>query len=79
MIGLRKHLMSDEEYIESNGCKCPFCESRFIVTVRFDAYGREMPDSGRHCTVCGAFWWNIYELSGYDVRQGPERDIDGIL
>ena len=73
MPKLRKHLMSDEEYKRHDGSRCPFCESDDIEGGAMDAGGR---DAGQEvsCTACGAVWWDIYKLYGYDVRHGPNEE-----
>ena len=57
--------MTNEEYIDEGGNKCPFCHSKNINGLDFEAdcdyASREV-----ECHDCGKLWTEMFNLRGYE-------------
>ena len=59
-------MMSQKEYIESKGERCPKCNSKNLETVEFDyGYPDENMTHYLECKECNFYWGEVYELKGY--------------
>lgn len=61
--------MSQEQYVKTEGSRCPFCESINIVAdgnVEVDSGGGSQRVS---CDDCDKVWYDCYTLTGY-IEQG---------
>ena len=56
--------MSDEEYVNEGGCKCPYCHSEEVEGGGFNA---DFGGAWRQCTgeACGKEWTETFNLVGY--------------
>ena len=59
-----KMMFTSEEYVALDGIKCPFCGS---IDISADEWNAEGSSQAVHCDNCGKFWWDIYELKGYEI------------
>lgn len=59
--------MTDEEYVEKVGCECPVkaCGSTDIVGGETEMGGNYATQEVS-CNACGATWFDVYKLIGYD-------------
>ena len=59
-------MMTEKEYINEGGTKCPECDSIDISggIVEVDAGGAWQDVS---CAECGATWQDIYTLTSFDI------------
>ena len=57
--------MTNEEYVEAGGCKCPKCGSSDISgdSIEVDS-GGAYQEVG--CSECGHSWRDVYTLVGYE-------------
>ena len=65
--------MNEKEYVQSGGCRCPFCGSQDI-----EGGDREIDDGvaqqEMYCTECDGEWIDVYHLVGIKVIQkGKEQ------
>jgi Zn-finger nucleic acid-binding protein len=61
--------LSEEEYAQTMGHRCPMCESPDIETR--SGYGVDL-DYTRHsirCNRCGAMWVDEHKLVGYTLKE----------
>ena len=66
-------MLTQEEYVESNGLKCPVCGGNEVTTDS----SPEVFDFGimQHCScICGATWTDFYKLSGYNNLEKGQED-----
>ena len=60
-------MMTQEQYLETEGERCPFCGSRDLDspddTVDGDSYMR-----GVTCRRCGKTWCDHFKLTGFSVN-----------
>jgi len=68
--------MTEKEYIESGGTKCPICQSNNlsadgqIISDGLSAWGLV------ECHNCGAKWNDVYELIGIQILEEKEDKND---
>ena len=55
--------MQQEEYLENDGAKCPYCKS--INIYRLSQIDPEMLTSQVECHDCGEIWSETYKLCGW--------------
>ena len=62
--------MTDKQYRDSDGTKCPYCGSENISGehVEVDAGGATQEVG---CTDCGKSWYDCYSLTGYIPKETP--------
>tara|TARA_Y100000310_G_scaffold329265_1_gene398764 strand:- start:837 stop:1046 length:210 start_codon:yes stop_codon:yes gene_type:complete len=63
---MRDKPMTDAEYVEASGCRCPACGSDEIEStagVEVDG-GYASQEVG--CLACPAVWYDTYILTGFD-------------
>ena len=57
--------MTDQEYIDDRGVRCPFCRTNDIrgedINIEGGACSQEV-----WCNGCGEGWYDVYELRGYE-------------
>ena len=61
--------LSEEEYVQTMGHRCPMCESPDIETR--SGYGVDS-DYGWQpikCNRCDAVWDDVYKLIGYSLKE----------
>lgn len=58
-------MLSNFEYQESGGSKCPKCLSDNILGGPIHVVGRGAIQT-IFCNACGASWTDVYQLAGYD-------------
>ena len=68
--GMDKPLLTDEEYLEEGGTKCPVCQSTEVETI--DSIEADGSIAWQHvkCSSCGAIWQDNYKLVGYLLISG---------
>lgn len=54
--------MTDEEYVERDGLRCPFCRSDNITAQEWNP-----PYETVDCHDCEERWYDVYKLLGYEV------------
>jgi hypothetical protein len=59
-----KFPMTDEQYLEQGGSKCPFCGSEHIDGARLHS-DYNYPWCNVVCEDCEETWTDHYELTGY--------------
>ena len=57
--------MSQEEYVQHAGLRCPSCRSARVESGQFDVDG-PTGKTEDHCNDCGASWVSYYELHRYE-------------
>jgi len=55
--------LTDKEYTESLGLRCPFCGSTNITGEEWEG---DIASQKVLCRDCGKSWWDRYELTGYE-------------
>lgn len=68
-------MMTDKEYVDRGGCKCPVCSSSNINSGFMEADGVASWCNVR-CGFCGSNWVDMYELKGFDNMEIPEDRCD---
>ena len=62
-------MMSNEEYLQNGGEKCPRCGSKDVFeTGDTAARGTTTKTSGVECSNCRFEWDDIYELTGRETK-----------
>jgi len=58
-------MMTDEEYVQTGGNKCPYCKS---VNVESSSGGADGSYAWADCSCadCPASWTDVYELTGFN-------------
>lgn len=69
-------MMTEEEYVKKQGLYCPNCESYEITGGSLNVYA-ELCYQNITCSVCGASWMDVYELTGYTEYEAPEGGNNG--
>jgi hypothetical protein len=66
MAGRRVVGLTEKEYLESGGLRCPVCGERDGVTAlsNLDRCG-EFIYQNVQCTICGSEWQDRHRLEGY--------------
>ncbi len=62
-IGNKK--MTNEEYVNYKGTKCPHCQSHNITAESIESDGA-IAWSTVECEDCGETWRDVYQLVGYE-------------
>ena len=69
------HPVSQEEYLDDPSL-CPFCKSSDIegdsITIDNGSCSQAI-----RCTVCGAKWWDGYQLTEFTVEYPPDKPFKG--
>jgi len=61
-----KQLLTDFEYVDKSGQRCPFCHSDSVeVNGTFDPENGTIPVE---CNECDATWYDYYQLAGWIAR-----------
>ena len=63
---------TEAEYVADAGSHCPYCGNRNIVgdDMNFEG-GAISQEIG--CDACGAAWYDVYYLVGYEERWPPTK------
>ena len=56
--------MTEKQYVDISGSRCPFCGSENVEGESFDHYG-EGVSQDIECLDCGKKWTDDYALAGY--------------
>ena len=67
--------MTNEEYVQHSGTRCPFCRSRNILAGSFEAAGRTSWQNVS-CDDCGFSWQDEYVLTGW-TDEFSDNPIEG--
>ena len=59
-------VLTEKEYVEVKGTKCPACGSIELEGRSINIEGGSARQ-GMCCLDCGAFWEDVYKLEGYDL------------
>jgi hypothetical protein len=58
--------MTNEEYVTSNGNKCPFCGKDDLRGGNYDMTDNDTIYYAVMCNDCGAQWDDIFKLTGFE-------------
>lgn len=61
---MRLEPMTDTEYLQAGGNKCPFCESDQVEGSEINIDTKSAWQEVR-CNDCGGDWNDLYQLVGY--------------
>lgn len=65
-------VMTSAEYVGRSGKPCPFCKAGISTTYAGLHMHRDNSVSQEcNCLECGATWTDLYELTGFSPRTGP--------
>ncbi len=67
--------ITQEQYLEASGLKCPRCES---LRIEADEISSEAPNRSVgqvRCYECNSTWKDEYKLVGFKDLQTPEADV----
>jgi len=56
--------MTDEEYVQAGGLRCPFCRSENVSSSDIDLDGPH-GSTDDECEDCGKTWTTFYGVVGY--------------
>lgn len=63
--------MTDDEYVQSGGAKCPVCRSDAIYGSSAEVTSEKIYQECR-CGDCGATWVDTFALVGYSELVDPK-------
>lgn len=68
-------MLSDQEYLDKDGTRCPCCNSEAIEGRGWNSFGTTASQE-IVCLDCDASWWDIYVLTGYELIENiQEPDV----
>ena len=66
--------LSDEAYVEKHGLVCPLCQSSSLEWGDIEVDGTDAKQEV-YCHDCGAAWFDVYSLAGYQVVTAPDPSV----
>lgn len=67
-------LMTNEEYLASEGARCPWCRSGDLEGDSIEMDGDVAWEQIR-CNDCGGVYLDIYRLVGFEVKDPPTENM----
>lgn len=69
-----REIMSDNEYVRTQGSRCPNCRSTNLGGHDTD-FNADYVFNSVMCHHCGSSWTEIYKLQGYDDLDIPDGPV----
>ena len=69
MTGKKKKPMSQKEYRDFEGMRCPFCRERMVEWISGANLEGKEATAAMRCASCGKTWLEIYDLRGYEKTE----------